>query len=322
MLVSYLLRLVGGARSLRYQMKYSSYFLVLFGGPLTLSLAGCVGALDGDFTIEDEASSEVTEENKQGDDALNPPEAPSANQETPSANQETPPSIATPRPPVPDNAPSVGGGMVEDSPAAPTPSMTEPPSPLPDVPSPSPDVPSPTVVPPPVVDLPGYFFDEGREQFRVLWTQPAGLLSSAQEITWVNNEGSPELGALFLEVPFNDVNQKVEIAIGNLPNLDMSGKVLSAQVKLGSGLNTDSGNPGGAKLYVKSAQGFVFADGGWVNLAAGDWTKISLIADTPSFAAGDTYDPTQIVEIGVEVATGGAGIFQQATILIDSITWE
>jgi hypothetical protein len=165
-------------------------------------------------------------------------------------------------------------------------------------------------------------FDSTLEGWALHYSVPDPL-ESASAAAWDGTVGAPGASAI-LHVPFSAIDQKVQFSVQPSPALDLRGKTLTAQVILDSGLTSDAVNPGGVKLFVKSGAAWVYAATAWRNFQAGaGWITLSMAVDTPDYVdPAGTHDPSQIVEIGVEVATGSAtSTFQSATLHVDSVSY-
>jgi hypothetical protein len=90
----------------------------------------------------------------------------------------------------------------------------------------------------------------------------------------------------------------------------------------------DGGSPtftaGYVQIFAESGSGYAFANGSGVGLTAGAWTDVTMNVTTPTSKA-TAYDPTQIVQVGVQIGTGGmpdGGVFgahEALKLHIDSI---
>lgn len=97
--------------------------------------------------------------------------------------------------------------------------------------------------------------------------------------------------------------------------MDLKSQDLIMHIKIESGCATTSRRCG-AKVYAKSGENFVWADNGWQNLGS-SWIELSLDLDNPQGEKHKNNDASEIVEIGVEVATNDTGEFEAARVLID-----
>lgn len=272
-----------------------------------VAITGCVGELGPDGTLEEELST---------GSGMAPVIVPPNPEPTQLPVVPVAPSVPASTQPVPTGAgmpageglpaPAPGVGVV---PAGPLADAGFPPTPVGTVPA-SPET--------------GFAFNRGTENFQIVWTEPAELYQGPRLVEWLLGLGFPAMGTLSVTIPFRAADQKVHVAIKTLESPDLRGRVLSAQVNAQVGLGDDETNPGRANLYVKSADGFVSAAGERVSLEHDVWTAVELNADNPALVVGGgVFDPSQVVEIGVEIATGSEGTnFRQAQVLIDSITWR
>ncbi len=168
-----------------------------------------------------------------------------------------------------------------------------------------------------------YNFTNDLEGFDISYAEPADLEDDTT-IEHDKDEGKPKAGALGLTIPFSDIGQKLAVAVNPEEPLDFSGVTVTAWVKLASGLTADTSAPGGAKLFIKSGEDFIYADGGWNNLSVdAEWLEISIDADNPAFIAiEDDYVSSDIREIGVEIATNTVpSEITEAVVFIDSIDY-
>jgi len=167
-------------------------------------------------------------------------------------------------------------------------------------------------------------FASGLEGWDKLYGSPASLKTDAM-VTADPADGSPDKGSVKIEIPFSAADQKLDVGINLSTPADLTGKTLSAMIKLDSGLSTGTSNPGGAKLYVKSGAGFVFADGGWNNLSVGGFTKITRNPANPGFVdtanEAGAFNQADIREIGVEIATGSTATatWSAAVVHLDTV---
>jgi len=164
----------------------------------------------------------------------------------------------------------------------------------------------------------GWRFPSSVESWAPSYGEP-GSLMSASDLSWDSATGNPENGSLELSIPFNGTDQKLDVSIG-VAGFNMTGKTLTAKVKLDSGLSSSPDNPGGAKLYVKTGPQFVYADSGWTNLD-GNWASLSLNVSSPAGYVAGTHTPSDVREIGVEIATGSQGSYSSAVVHIDTVVY-
>jgi len=175
-------------------------------------------------------------------------------------------------------------------------------------------------------DTVGWVFDTDITPWKVDYAVPSAMLQTSA-IAFDAFSGMPNLGSLQATLPFDGPLQVVHVAVGLDAPMDLRGKTLTAQVRLDSGLGPDASAPGGVKLYVKSGDGFILADAGWVNITPEqDWVELTLPIDTPPGwiqppSAAGSYDPADIRLIGISVETGAteSAAWSPATVHIDTV---
>jgi hypothetical protein len=176
-----------------------------------------------------------------------------------------------------------------------------------------------------------YTFDTDQEGWALgEWSDPPALATDPGFVlTHDSAAGDPNPGSLQVEVPFSDANQKVQVQVALTPAIDLTGRVLTARVRVDSGLNTVGDYPGGAKVYIKTGTAFLYADGGWFNIdgMAPAWTTVTFDVANPAWVdTAGTLEPDNTAIIGIELDTNGtaaaAGTYVPATIHIDSICYE
>jgi hypothetical protein len=93
-------------------------------------------------------------------------------------------------------------------------------------------------------------------------------------------------------------------------------------VRLGSGLSSDTTNPGGIKLFAKAGDNWDYASGAWTYLEPGSgWQDVTLECDAPVLVPG-VFDASQVRQIGVElrVFTETTGV-SPAVVYLDSVSY-
>jgi hypothetical protein len=176
-------------------------------------------------------------------------------------------------------------------------------------------------------------FDDSAEGWAISDADPAAL-ATRSTLVFDAAVGSPGAGSLQLDIPFDAITQRLATQVALPVPLDLTGRTITARVRLDAGLSTSADYPGGAKVYVKtgggmSASPFTWADGGWVNLdgtAAPMWIVVSLDVDDPAWIDPPprVLDPTDVVVIGVEIDTSGdaAAAVTTATLHVDSVCYQ
>ena len=144
-------------------------------------------------------------------------------------------------------------------------------------------------------------------------THPDG--GATPTVTFDSTTGNPTPGSIGVTLPFNGFNQGYTVQQDVAPTADLSGKTLHAKVMLDKVDGGTASFPSGyVQLFVQSG-GFKYANGQGASLTAGSWADLTLTISTPSFMVSG-YDPTQIIQVGVQFGTGGmpdGGVFGAAT---------
>jgi hypothetical protein len=133
-------------------------------------------------------------------------------------------------------------------------------------------------------------------------------------------DGSPTNGSVKLTVPYSDVNQQLLFA-HFYPGVNMAGAVITARIKLDSGLITAPTDIARAFFVMKSTPGYLYAPGPDIALdPSAGWVTLSVSADAPSAAVPFGYTPCDIREIDLAIQTGNTGTYRQGVIHIDTIS--
>ena len=138
------------------------------------------------------------------------------------------------------------------------------------------------------------------------------------------SDGAPDSadGSLKLTIPFDGPAQLLLLGQVYNTSLNFTGTLVTAQIKLDSGLGLGPSDGGRANLVLKSTDGFIYSPGPAVVLdPSAGWTTLTLDPDVPSaeaLAAG--YTACQIREIDIEIHTGDTGNYREAVIHIDAIS--
>ncbi len=131
--------------------------------------------------------------------------------------------------------------------------------------------------------------------------------------------GSPAPGSLKITATFTAYGQSIDPVI-NFASMDLTGKTLHAKVMLASGTF-----PGYAVIHASSTSSYIYDAKGYNGLSAGTWTDLAFDLST---ATSTNWTPAQIVQIGVQIGSGGAPPDASATfatplsvtIYIDTVT--
>jgi hypothetical protein len=130
---------------------------------------------------------------------------------------------------------------------------------------------------------------------------------------------TPVVGSVKLTIPFDQPNEEMLFA-QNMNGLNMKDEVVTAYIKLNSGLNTGPVNVGRAFLILKSTAAYDYVAGPSVSLdPTAGWVQLSIDVNNPG-QVPQGYDPCDIREIDVSVQTGGSGTYTTAVVHIDTIS--
>lgn len=167
-------------------------------------------------------------------------------------------------------------------------------------------------------------FSADTEGFVPGFSSPDATLKDMALVTHDAAEGDPAPGSLAVTIPFSAPEEKVTIALNFPAAIDMSGRTLTARVRLDSGFGTDPMVPGGAKLYAKTTAAYVYADGGWLNQdMPGVWNTLTLTLDSPEgYLAEGAWTPSEVLEIGVEFAANTGGTWETGNFHVDTIGYK
>lgn len=167
-------------------------------------------------------------------------------------------------------------------------------------------------------------FSADTEGFVPGFSSPDATLKDMATVEHDATEGDPQPGSLSVAIPFSAPEEKVTIALNFPAAVDMSGKKLSAKVRLDAGFGTDPMVPGGAKLYAKTTTAYVYADGGWLNLdAPGVFQTLTLTLDKPEgYLAEGAWTPSEVLEIGIEFAANSGGTWERGSFHLDTIGYK
>jgi len=152
----------------------------------------------------------------------------------------------------------------------------------------------------------------------------------APTLEWSSTDGDPNPGSLQVTVTFTGFKQYIDPQI-NLPTpQDFSGAhgIVKARIRLKSG----SFPAGGIQFHVSSGltspNAYVYVSAPFINstslTAGGPWITVNLDTSTVAPTDGRVFDPTQIVQIGIQFTTGdpyegGTLTFGQAVFEIDTV---
>lgn len=132
--------------------------------------------------------------------------------------------------------------------------------------------------------------------------------------------GEPEPGSARVTLQFSADGQLAEFARnfgdGMTPGLNLTGKVLTAQLRAEAG-----GVPTVvAKFYLKTGMTYAYADSGETPLPPGVWTTLRY--QTPTYVSdAAVYDIADVREIGIEILGRGATAPTPTVVHIDTVEY-
>jgi len=179
---------------------------------------------------------------------------------------------------------------------------------------------------------PVYTFDTDIQGFKVQDSSGATGVDPVPKgdimLSFNADDGSPDPGALQLDIPYSAASQYVSTGVNiDPPGVDLTGKTIKAMVKIVSGYGSADDimtAPANAKLYVKTGANYVYASASVANVTSiGTWTAIDFNTKFPDYNADkDAYDPTQVLEIGIQFDTNSASTTASpAVVLVDNISY-
>jgi hypothetical protein len=126
-------------------------------------------------------------------------------------------------------------------------------------------------------------------------------------------------GSAKLTIPFDGTGEQFLFA-QNMNGINLQHAIVTAYIKLDSGLNLSPQYTGIAYLVLKTTTAYNFAPGQAINLdSSAGFVQLSLNADAPNTNPPFGYDPCDVREIDVEIDTPNTGTFTTAVIHIDTI---
>jgi len=180
--------------------------------------------------------------------------------------------------------------------------------------------------------MPVYTFDTDIQGFKVQDSSGATGVDPVPKgdimLSFNADDGTPDPGALQLDIPYSAASQYVSAGVNiDPPGVDLTGKTIKAMVKIVSGYGSAEDimtAPANAKLYVKTGANYVYASASVANITSiGTWTAIDFNTRFPDYNADkNAYDPSQVLEIGVQFDTNSASTTAApAVVLLDNISY-
>jgi hypothetical protein len=156
---------------------------------------------------------------------------------------------------------------------------------------------------------------------------PAPELQLGSTLEAISDVDGASGGALKLTAPIDRADQKVQLSVKLPVRHDMRGTVAVARARLASAFGVGDAL-GGVLVFAKSSYvDFVYSNGGWVSITEDmGWTEVTMDFDAPGYPRPGSnipvIDPENVVEIGLQIASGGTGEYQGAELLIDRVWVE
>jgi hypothetical protein len=150
--------------------------------------------------------------------------------------------------------------------------------------------------------------------------------TAAPTLTWDSAVGNPSAGSLKITATWTNYDQYVDVVINQgqpTPGLlNLAGKTLHAMVMLDSATLPPSF---GVQLHASTGPNYSsYGNGAFTTLTMGTWVPLTLDLSTVTSTG---WDPTMVVQIGVQLSSGGvpadAGTFGSpltVTFHVDTIT--
>jgi len=149
-------------------------------------------------------------------------------------------------------------------------------------------------------------------------------------LEWNSTDGDPSPGSIKVSCTFTGFKQYVDPGINLMTDADLSGthNYVRARIRLVSGTFPS----GGVQFHISTGRSgpssYVYGSAPFINsssLALGTWITITLDTSTiPQPTDGRKFDPTMVVQIGVQFTTGdpyegGVPAFGPAAFEIDTV---
>jgi len=172
--------------------------------------------------------------------------------------------------------------------------------------------------------LQGYIIDPYHDAVQTNLNDPA-IISARPGMTmpmlsFDSSTGSPSPGCVKIVAPYYGASQFVQLesmSFGTSNTRNWTGGKLHMRIQVTQGTFT-----GGAQMYVKTGSAYVFG-GTYINFpAGGGWKELTMDLSAPmTLGTSGTYDPSEVISIGVQLNTGMAGASAgPVTFLVDSFS--
>ncbi len=131
-------------------------------------------------------------------------------------------------------------------------------------------------------------------------------IASLPVFEWSSNdsESAASSGSMKVTVTFTDYGQYVDPAININPTIDLSNSTLAMKVRLLSGNFSN----GGVQFHFSTVRVALGGAGQWMDATTftnNSWKITSMdTATTPPATAGAAWDPSMVIQIGVQITSG------------------
>jgi hypothetical protein len=146
-----------------------------------------------------------------------------------------------------------------------------------------------------------YTFDTSTQGWSVFWAGLGDAGAEACSLVLSTTEGDPTPGSLELKAPFNGPSESLNMGVvyGD-GGVDLTGRTVTMNVKLSSGLSSDSNHPGYALQFTQDVK-TNWADNGVVALQPGEgWITLTMSLDHPKGTVANGFSPAAIHNVGVQ----------------------
>jgi hypothetical protein len=150
--------------------------------------------------------------------------------------------------------------------------------------------------PPPLLS---HTFDKNTEGYGLSTSIVTPDGGTVPALTWDGTVGDPTPGSLKIVAEFTGYNQKIDTSVNIAPLANLTGKVIHAKVRLDSGTLPASY----VQVHASSGTSYVYANSAGTAATSGNFIDVSLDL-TAAHTANANFDPTQIIQVGVQIGSG------------------
>jgi len=140
----------------------------------------------------------------------------------------------------------------------------------------------------------------------------AGLtLTDPPTMAWASDdsESSTMSGSMKISVTFTDYGQYVDPVKNLAAVVDRTNRKLTMKIRLVSGMFSDF-TMGGVQFHFSTTSSYTYSAGEWIasqTLMDGAWHTMHIDAATASPAGTGSWDPTMVIQVGVQITAGQPG---------------